>query len=74
MSIGVSRGVSVVVVMPFAYSNLGVELGEFSWSRFKDKPVLIMCDMDSDSGVLLLTRLLLYVGGLLVDVGVGNGL
>jgi len=55
VSIGVSRGVSVVVVMPFAYSNLGVELGEFSWSRFKDKPVLIMCDMDNDSGVLLLT-------------------
>ena len=34
-----------------------------------------MCDMDRDSGVLLLlTWLLLYVGGLLVDVGVGNGL
>jgi len=33
-----------------------------------------MCDMDNDSGVLLLTWLLLYVGGLLSDVGVGNGL
>ena len=55
MSVGVFNGVSMVLVIPFAYSSLGVELGKFEWSRFKDKPVLIMCNMDNDSGECLLT-------------------
>ena len=51
VSIGVFNGVLMIPVIPSAYSSLGVESDELVWSRFKDKPVLIMCNMDNVSGV-----------------------